>query len=227
LTQVSSTLAGRFGAILLAAGMSRRMGTPKALLDLDGQPLIARLIETVRSALPLSRIIVVTGHNPQQVRDACLSTADRNLSFVHNANYEHGEMLSSVKAGVNAVRDEWEGFFLMLLDQPLVRVSTLTELAKNWLAERPDIVIPTVAKKRGHPLLIASRCVCSIVSLPGDATLREFVAQHASTTRAVEVDDPGVVSDVDTPDDYQRILQQWRTQSCPTEAGASPPTLPP
>jgi molybdenum cofactor cytidylyltransferase len=226
LTQVSSTLAGRFGAILLAAGMSRRMGTPKALLDLDGQPLIARLIETVRLALPLSRIIVVTGHNPQQVRDACLSTADRNLSFVHNANYERGEMLSSVKTGVSAVRDEWEGFFLMLLDQPLVRVSTLTELAKSWLAERPDIVIPTHAKKRGHPLLIASRCVCSIVSLPGDATLREFVAQHASTTRAVEVDDPGVVSDVDTPDDYERILQLWRTQSCPTEA-AVPPTLPP
>jgi molybdenum cofactor cytidylyltransferase len=99
----------------------------------------------------------------------------------------------------------------MLLDQPVIRRSTLEEMARVWQAQRPALVIPTHRGQRGHPLLIAARCVGSILSLPTDRTLREFVNQYRSETKLVEVDDPGVLSDIDTPHDYQRVLEQLRT----------------
>jgi CTP:molybdopterin cytidylyltransferase MocA len=204
------TISGRFGAIILAGGASSRMGSAKALLDLDGQPLISRLIQTIRQVDSISGIILVTGHEANRIREALQPNHD--VSFIHNPNHRTGEMLSSVKAGVNAVRDSWDGFFLMLLDQPAIKSTTLAIMGQAWPDSRPAVVIPAYQTKNGHPLLIASRCVGSIVSVPGDATLRDFVVQHQSQTQIVEVDDPGILTDVDTPAEYQRVLELWKSQ---------------
>lgn len=137
------------------------------------------------------------------------------VNFIHNSAYETGEMVSSVKAGASAVWDAWDGFFLFLLDQPVIKSETLKMMADAFRASQPAMVVPSHAQKRGHPLLIASRCVTSIVTLPPDATLREFVSQVRDSTLVIDVDDSGVLTDVDTPEDYQKILQLWRTRPCP------------
>jgi molybdenum cofactor cytidylyltransferase len=193
------------GAVILAAGMSRRMGRPKALLDLGGQPLIRRLAQTVRQA-PVGPVIVVTGHEPAPIQDALDGLKFR---FVHNPQYEAGGMLSSIQTGVGAISDFCDAFFLLLLDQPLVQASTLKSMWEAWQLSGQAIVVPRYRNRRGHPILISIRYAGLIQSLPPTASLRDFVVRQRSQTGEVRVDDRGVASDVDTPADYlaiQRLL---------------------
>lgn len=194
------------GAIVLAAGMSRRMGRPKALLDLGGQPLVRRVVQGAFQSQCIHPIIVVTGHEPQLIHQAL---AGMGVSFVQNPQYEAGGMLSSVKTGVEAIRDYCDAYFLMLLDQPLVHPMTLKALWKAWQTSCPAIVAPRHRGKRGHPILLACRYADSVLSLPQDASLRNFVLQQRAQTQVVDVTDPGVLSDVDTPADYQVIRRLW------------------
>jgi molybdenum cofactor cytidylyltransferase len=159
----------------------------------------------------------VTGHEAQQVR----SVVDiPRVEFAHNSHYESGEMLSSVKTGCLAIRQRCDWFFLVLGDQPLVQSSTYRHLLDTKRTDqsaeaRIRMVQPTFQSRRGHPILLASDCIDEILTLPADATLKTFTQRIQP--RLVEVDDPGVVSDIDTPEDYDRALAQLqahRSESC-------------
>jgi molybdenum cofactor cytidylyltransferase len=213
LNEDAANLPHRFGAVVLAAGASRRMGRPKALLDLGGRPLVSHLIDTLTRTIPAAKLIVVTGHQPELIRQ---SLAGFDLTLIHNLGYDSGGMLSSVRTGVNAVAKKCDAFFLALLDQPLVKAPTIAAMAQTWSKSQPDVVVPSCSGKRGHPILIASRCEKKIVSLSPDSTLRDFVAQHRHNTEVLELNDPGVLTSLDTPADYQIVLNHWRTLTCPT-----------
>jgi molybdenum cofactor cytidylyltransferase len=213
LSSAESSPGIRLAAAVLAAGASRRMGSPKALLTLGARPLIVHLVETFRRVEQVDRIAIVTGHQPPAVRDA-LTRFD--VTFVHNPDYDSGGMFSSVTCAIRALADGCDAFFVALLDQPLVSVETLSTMARSWLKDRPDVVVPAHDGKRGHPLLIAARCAGEILSQPAGSTLRDFVAQHRHNTAVVEVSDPGVLSCLDTPFDYQLVVNHWRTLTCPT-----------
>lgn len=206
----------RFGAVVLAAGMSRRMGQPKALLDLDGRPLIARLLDTLRQCDFIGSIVVVTGHEPAAIRAAATIDASINPAFVHNSSYQAGEMLSSIELGAAAIAPVCDAFFLCLLDQPLVKPATIAAMAQSWQITRPVLLTPACQGRRGHPVMIASTCVDAIRSLPPAATLRDWTAQQSDYAKVVEVGDPGVLTDVDTPNDYHVVLRLWRTLQCRT-----------
>lgn len=211
------TTSDRVAAVVLAAGRSRRMGSSKALLDLGGQPLIARLLLTIHDCGAVDRVIVVSGHQPAAIHQI---VADFGVDLVHNSDYESGGMLSSVRAGVRhaLAGGGLDALFVMLLDQPLVWAATLVAMVRAWRASRCAVVVPAHDGRRGHPILIAAGSAGQILSLGPDATLRDFVEQHRNETQVVEVNDPGVLSDVDTPQDYRRIVSQWRTLTCPTVA---------
>jgi molybdenum cofactor cytidylyltransferase len=182
-------------------------------LDLDGQPLLRHLVETILQATQIERIIVITGHEPQRIRD---SLTNLHVEFVHNPDHGPGGMLSSVKVGAAAIKTRaYDGWFVMLLDQPLVRTQTLNAMMQTFVERnRPAIIAPAHHGKRGHPILIAGRCAETILALPASATLRDFVVeqeQQAGQSQVVEVDDPGVLTALDTPADYQHILNMWRT----------------
>lgn len=196
----SSTLA----AVILAAGMSRRMGRPKALLDLGGKPLIQHMARTVLAAIPGIDLVIVTGHKPQAIREALSGLPAR---FVHNSGFEAGEMLSSVKAGVGAVKGKCDALLLCLLDQPAVLVATLRALWSGWQIDRPPLLAPCLRKKHGHPIVISGNCIDEILALPADGSLRDLVSRHRPAMKTVNVDDPGVGSDLDTPEDYEEILK--------------------
>jgi len=189
------------------------MGSPKALLDIDGRPLLARLVETIHGVGRIDPVLIVTGHDPTPIRDAI---GDGSLVFVHNPIYETGGMLSSIKAGIRELPPQVGAFFVMLLDQPLVQAATLAAMIERWQHRHPVMVTPAHQGKHGHPILISAGGGGEILSLPDDATLREFVTQHRETMDVVEVSDPGILSDVDTPADYQLLLRLWRTITCPT-----------
>ncbi|MGH7175827.1 MAG: nucleotidyltransferase family protein [Tepidisphaeraceae bacterium] len=190
--------AHRIGAVILAAGASRRMGQNKSLLSIDGRPMLARVWQTLRTAS--ERIVVVTGHDAGRVRSA-IANAAPDVQFVHNPEYEAGEMLSSIKVGVEAIRGV-DAFFVALGDQPRVREATLRQLVDSWQSTRARVVRPTYRGKHGHPVLLDASCIELILALPPAATLNEFVRADTTQTVDVAVRDQATIEDIDTPADY-------------------------
>jgi molybdenum cofactor cytidylyltransferase len=215
----------RFAAVVLAAGQSRRMGRPKALLPLAGKPILAHVLDTLRAAGCIGPVIVVTGHQPQDLEPILRGRA---VERVHNGNFERGGMLSSVQAGLAAVAGRAEAVFVVLGDQPLVRPRTLRTMASAYAARRPRGVIPTCDGRRGHPVLLCAGGIDQILALPEGATLKTYTAGHNERMLELPVIDPAVLHDIDTPADYAAALARvereriddddddQRSQACPS-----------
>jgi molybdenum cofactor cytidylyltransferase len=205
---LSSESDARIAAVILAAGMSRRMGTPKALLPLADKPLIHHVVQAVRAAGSVSPIIVVTGHRADAVAAAVECTTVR---FVNNPHHETAAMLSSVQLGLAAAAtDNADGILIALGDQPTISPKTIQALIDIWREEKPVAVLPVYDGKRGHPILISRAALPEILALEPHDTLKTFITRHADQTIQVEVDDPSIAIDVDTPEDYQRLVQSFQ-----------------
>ena len=195
-------------AILLAAGMSRRMGKHKMMLPFGDRPMVARVIDSLLASGIVSGITVVTGHAEQEITELAANYDD--VVCVHNPCYAESGMLSSVKIGVLALPPTCVAFFLVLGDQPMVRPETLLALCFEWHSEDAPIVVPSHCGKRGHPVLISSSFVDDILALGESDTLKSLMLSHAKSIREVPVDDPATVHDIDTPEDYEAALRRWR-----------------
>lgn len=205
----------RIAAVVLAAGMSRRMGSPKALLTLGDKPVLIHVIDALVSAGGIDPIVVVTGHEPGPIGRILQPFP---VHVVHNEAYASGEMLSSVKTGVWAlVPARADAFFIALSDHPMVRPKTISALASAWEQSRPRVLLPTFKQKHGHPILLSAAGAEEILALPADATLKTYTSRYAKHTLELSVDDPAILHDLDTPADYQAAagLLQRRTGSCP------------
>lgn len=198
-------------ALILAAGYSSRMGRFKALLPLDGESAIARVVGTFRQA-GIERIGAVTGHNAELLDPVLL---ELGVSAISNPNYSHG-MYSSVQAGLASLSAEVDACFLLPVDIPLVRPATIKALAARFAAERPSIVYPYFSGQRGHPPLIARALFAEI--LAGDGGLRALLKNHQSTTADVDVLDEGIRLDMDTPEDYGQLADLALRRHLPTPA---------
>jgi CTP:molybdopterin cytidylyltransferase MocA len=200
----------QIAAIVLAAGMSRRMGQLKPLLPFGDKPMLARVLEVVCDNPNIAPILVVTGHAEEEIRPiANIYTPD----VVFNPDYAAGGMLSSVQAGARALPSDCDACFLMLGDQPMVRPQTLRSLAAAWQETQAPITLPTYEGQRGHPVLFAATCLPEILALSGTETLKTVVTRHMDELREVPVSDPSVVMDVDTPEDYERALRFWKART--------------
>ena len=192
-------------AIVLAAGMSRRMGTTKALLDFGGKPLIARTIDSLRDA-SIHPTVIVTGHQPQAIESA---TAHLGVNFVQNERYESGGMISSIQTGVRSIAQACDALFIVLGDHAPPKPATLRAMSGAWRESPTAIVLPIFESKHGHPILISSSLAPEILALTENLTLATIVKAHSQDSRDVIVDDPAILEDIDTPEDYNRALQRW------------------
>jgi molybdenum cofactor cytidylyltransferase len=200
----------RIAAIVLAAGMSRRMGRHKPLLPFGDRTMIAHVVDGILSA-GISDVVVVTGHQAEDVRNALV---DRPIRFVHNADHLAGGMLSSVQLGVRVAHEHCDAFFISLGDQPTIRPETFREMEAGFTRSHAPILLPTFEGRHGHPILIASRLAPEILSLRPDQTLSDFTKRHAKVTLEICVDDPAVLEDIDTPEDYARAVAR-KGELCP------------
>jgi molybdenum cofactor cytidylyltransferase len=183
-------------AIVAAAGLSRRMGSCKQLLDLGGKTALARCLETLLGG-GIGEIVVVVGVNGELVA----AEAGRYPVRVVVNDDPAGDMASSVRAG-RAALSAATGVIVALCDYPLVLPATVASLRKSHALEPDRIVIPCHGGQRGHPLLFPGMV---LEELRGELTLRDLVRCDQNRLRCVDVNDPGILHDMDTPEDYQRL----------------------
>jgi molybdenum cofactor cytidylyltransferase len=188
----------RVGAVVLAAGLSRRMGERNKLLaEIDDTPMVARSVDAVlaSSARP---VVVVIGHEAERVRAAL---AGRDVRFVHAPEYERG-MSRSLAAGIEALGASVDAALICLGDMPRVRAQDLdTLIAAFASSEDGTICVPTHAGKRGNPVLWPARYFEEITAREGDVGARALLETHAQDVRSVPIDDAGIVFDIDTPEE--------------------------
>ena len=186
----------KFAAVLLAAGASRRMGKANKLLELvDGEPMVARVAAALVGS-GVSQVVVITGHEHQQVREAL---AESKVRFVHNPDHARG-MSTSVRAGVDALGEDVHGALFALGDMPWIRSAHIDALLAAFDPELAPICVPVFDRKRGNPVLWSSRFFPKIRSLTGDVGARRLLSDHADAVRLVDMDDAAVLMDVDTPE---------------------------
>ena len=196
----------RIASIILAAGASRRMGTPKALLDYRGETFLDRLIRVLGAVT--DPVIVVLGHHAAQIRLGIRSRAQ----FVINPDPERGQ-LSSLQTGLAALPPEPEGLAFIPMDCPAVGEDTVARLASAFLSRKAEtlLVIPRYkdhgGQHRGHPVFAAREIAAEILALPADAQARDVIHAHIPRTQYVDVDDRGILADVDDPAAYRRLLE--------------------
>jgi len=181
--------------VVLAAGLSSRSGQYKMTLPLDDKTVIEKSIEGMYGLV--SRIIVVVGWKAEQVQS--LLAAYPKVECVLNQDFRAG-MFSSVKVGVAQVRAP--RFFLLPGDHPLIGPGVYTQM----LAVTGDIVIPTFGGRRGHPVLFSRRLIPGILRYPSNGALRDYI--HSQEHMEVEVGQEGILTDIDTLEDYQAVLKQ-------------------
>jgi len=189
-------------AIVLAAGMSSRMGEPKALLPLGGEPMLARVLSTVRRSRA-GETVVVLGFGADRVRKGVdLDTT----TTVINPDFARG-MSSSIRAALCAARPDAGGFLIVLGDQPFVSSATLDALIERHEASGAKILVPTVQGVRGNPVLVDRSLSGEMERIVGDIGCRAMFGRHGDDLVEVPVDDPGILVDIDTPEEYRRAAE--------------------
>jgi molybdenum cofactor cytidylyltransferase len=187
------------GAIILAAGLSRRMKRFKLLLPWGDATVIERVVRTVGDALP-GEIVVVTGHRAEDVAAALRGTRAR---MAYNPDYAAGEMLSSVQVGLLALAADATGALVCLGDQPQMEVETVRAVldageAAGWRR----IIIPSYEMRAGHPILLP-RCAWPAV-IEATTTLKDALGPYRAEFSYVTVQTSSILADLDTPEDYER-----------------------
>lgn len=199
-------------AIVLASGYSRRMGCFKPLLPLGDRRMIERVIALFRDA-GIDEILVVIGHRGAEI----MRVADPlNVVCVKNPDYAEG-MFTSVLAGVRALSENSQAFFIHPVDIPLVRWQTVCQLAEASKDSSAAVVYPTFNGQRGHPTLIRSHLREQILEWPGTGGLRKFLQSYDDESLELPVADEAVLLDLDTPNDYYRMLTRLICEGLPTE----------
>lgn len=192
----------RIPGVLLAAGASTRFGECKQLLDWEGKPLVVHAADTALEA-PLEPVIVVLGCQAEKIRAALQS---QPVQTVMNWRWQEG-MSTSVQTGLAALPPEADGAVFLQCDQPLLTPELLQAVVARFEETDAPIVHPTYRGQRSTPVLFARRLFPELAAVTGDEGGRGLIARHADDVATVEVDDPDLLADVDTPEDYEQLLE--------------------
>jgi molybdenum cofactor cytidylyltransferase len=190
-------------AVVLAAGASSRMGEPKALLAAGPRTFVRRILDTLRAAAVADSVVVVRPESDAVVREIAAAGYGR---AVVNADPSRGQ-LSSLVTGLDAIDGpRVVAALVTLVDVPLVTPATIETLLARAAISRALIVRATYGNRHGHPVIFKRELFDALRR--ADPAVGAKAVFAANTVEDVEVDDPGVLQDVDTPDDYRRLVRE-------------------
>ncbi|MDQ4099417.1 MAG: nucleotidyltransferase family protein [Chloroflexota bacterium] len=195
--------------MILAAGMSRRLGRPKQLLPVGGKPLLRHVAERALASA-CDAVVVVVGHEAKAMKDAL---RDLNVQFIQNPDYREG-MSTSLRAAVRELSAAVDGFVVLLSDQPEIEADAITGVVKARRATGAPVVVTEYGGEPRSPVLFGRETFPDLLMIRGDEGGRSVV--RAYRERLVAVEGPAKVppEDVDTEESYQALLARW-TRTCP------------
>jgi molybdenum cofactor cytidylyltransferase len=191
-------------ALILAGGASTRMGSSKALLTVDGETFVSRLVRIARSG-GAADVVVVTGTHDPEIREALGHLPGTTVRIVRNPEPAGGQIASLV-TGLDVVdRPGVSAVLVMLVDHPFVSEATVAALLAAWRHTRPPVVRPRYEGRAGHPVLFDRAAFRWLRAAPQNGA-RGVVRHFGPAAAEIDVDDEGVRLDIDTVEDYQRAL---------------------
>ena len=190
-------------AIVLAAGESRRMGTPKMLLPYNDVTIIEQVIRNLMDA-NVDRVVVVVGAGKEEIMKV---TRRYDVFHCYNENYKNG-MLSSVKCGFYSLPEGCLAALIMPGDQPMTGPGEINRVISSFLENDRGLIMAVHNGKRGHPLIIDMKYLEEVLSLPEEAGLRALAERHPDDVLESDTDDPSVLRDIDTQEDYMNEISK-------------------
>ena len=190
----------RVAGLILAAGESRRMGFPKALLRYREETFLDRLAGLF--AARCSPVIVVLGAAAERIRAGGNPAGHSAATFVVNPDWTRGQT-TSMQCGLRAIPPAADGVLFTLVDHPAVQAATIDALLAGPRATL--LRVPRYDGRRGHPIWFSRGIIPEFLALPETGAARDVVRGHAAETEFLDVDDPGIVADIDDPEAYRGL----------------------
>ena len=201
----------RINGLILAAGLSSRMGDFKPLMPLRGKTLIENSIDSMLLA-GINRVVVVLGHRGNDLEAILRSRyVGDTVCTVYNPDYASTDMFTSIKIGLSAM-PKCDAFFLLPGDMPVVAKETFLAVYRAMPETHSAITFPTLEGYRKHPPLIDSRFIPEIMNYDGDCGLRGFWKLHEASIETVAVDDIGCWTDLDTFEQYFSCINRYKSK---------------
>ncbi len=193
-----------FAAIILAAGASERMGYPKALLPYRGEAFLAGILRVCFAAGIERRVVVVGYYADKIMKEIDLS----DVTVTENTELDAGP-IGSIRAGLRVLEGQpVDAALVWPVDRPHVAVATVAALLDGFRASHRPIVVPLFGGRRGHPVLFGRSVFRELLEAPDAQGARAVVRRDPSRVQAVPVDDPAVLEDFNTPEDYKKLLRR-------------------
>ena len=188
------------GGVILAAGASKRLGRPKALLPIRGTSFLEHMLGTLKQA-GVDHLVVVLGHDAAFIQERI---AFQDVTVRTNPKPERGQLSSLQLALKTHELADVKAVFVCLIDQPLITVPFLHEILAAYKSSRKSIVIPTHQGRGGHPTLFARKLFDELLNAPLSEGARAVIRAHPDDTLRLETDQEDILCDIDTPEDYER-----------------------
>jgi len=191
-------------AVVLSAGESSRMGRPKALLPIEGQTFIEKIVGALKQST-VGKVIVVLGHNAEEMR---ARIAHLPAEILVNSNYKSGQ-LSSLQTAVRRLESEadCDALLVHLVDHPYIDPALVDEMIRRFYESKKLIVVPCRQGRRGHPVIFARELFAELLDAPLDQGAKAVVNAHRDETLEIETDQEGIAVDIDTPDLYRQHVK--------------------
>lgn len=199
----------RLFAVIPAAGLSRRMGCPKLLLNLGGKSVMERLLQALNHPRITARLVVVRGSDLPLQEEVLRWRGSLVIPPI-----DPPDMRSSVAAAIDEIDRQYapvddDGWLLVPADHPVLDRQLIETVLEHWIAKPSRILVPRCGQRRGHPTLFDWGLAREVARIPADRGLNWLLREYARDVTELSVQSTAAITDLDTPEDFERLQRQW------------------